>query len=116
MVCIDVVAAGALGQHDARGVVRRDVAVAILGQVFRQVTDGHRQVRVPAIQLLELAQDGAGVEALLEQEHRLGQGLSPGNHRADVGRFRNVLELGLLDLLAEVDVLKVSKVILIREH
>ncbi len=55
MICIDVVTARTLCQNDARRVVGRDVAVAVLGDVFREVTDGHRQVGVATIQLLKLA-------------------------------------------------------------
>lgn len=62
MICIDVVAAWTLGQNDARAVVGRDVAVAILGNVLRQMTNGHGQVRVAAIQLFELSEDSARFE------------------------------------------------------
>jgi len=105
VIGVDVVTARTLGQDDPRGVVRRDVAVTILRQVLGEVADGHRQVGVPPVQLLELPQDGARIETFLEQKHRLGQSLRAGHHRADVRRFRNVLELRLLNLFAEVHVL-----------
>ena len=111
MIGVDVVTARTLGQHDPRGVVRRDVAVAIFGQVLGEVADGHHQVGVPSVELFELPQDGARIEAFLEQKHRLRQGLGSGHHRTDVRRFRNVLELWLLDFFAEIDVLKGKLVI-----
>ena len=49
VIGIDVVAARTLGQDDTRTVVWRDVTITILGDVFRQMTNRHHQVRISSI-------------------------------------------------------------------